>query len=50
MTHKYTIEGMTCSGCEAKVKNDLSKVENDIILAQEKEIKQMKEMTNRLDK
>jgi Cu2+-exporting ATPase len=24
----YHIEGMTCSGCEAKVKNDLSKVEN----------------------
>jgi Cu2+-exporting ATPase len=28
MTHKYTVTGMTCSGCEAKVKADLSKVEN----------------------
>jgi Cu2+-exporting ATPase len=26
MTHKYTVTGMTCSGCEAKVKADLSKV------------------------
>ncbi|MVO10296.1 heavy metal translocating P-type ATPase [Flavobacterium sp. TP390] len=28
MTHKYTIEGMTCSGCEATVKSNLLKVEN----------------------
>jgi heavy metal translocating P-type ATPase len=26
MTHKYTVTGMTCSGCEAKVKTDLLKV------------------------
>jgi Cu2+-exporting ATPase len=28
MKHSYTVTGMTCSGCEAKVKADLSKVEN----------------------
>ncbi|WP_339889897.1 heavy metal translocating P-type ATPase [uncultured Flavobacterium sp.] len=28
MKHTYHIEGMTCSGCEAKVKKDLSNVEN----------------------
>ncbi|WP_188050968.1 heavy metal translocating P-type ATPase [Flavobacterium sp. GP15] len=28
MTHTYTIDGMTCSGCEAKVKTDLSKVDD----------------------
>ncbi|WP_339839666.1 heavy metal translocating P-type ATPase, partial [uncultured Flavobacterium sp.] len=28
MTHKYTINGMTCSGCENKVQTDLSKVKN----------------------
>lgn len=28
MKHTYQITGMTCSGCEAKVKADLSKVEN----------------------
>ena len=28
MKHTYHIEGMTCSGCEAKVKNELSNVEN----------------------
>jgi heavy metal translocating P-type ATPase len=28
MTHTYLITGMTCSGCETKVKSDLSKVEN----------------------
>ena len=26
MTHKYTVTGMTCSGCEAKVKADLLEV------------------------
>ena len=28
MKHTYNVDGMTCSGCEAKVKEDLSKVEN----------------------
>jgi len=28
MKHTYKINGMTCSGCEAKVKKDLSTVEN----------------------
>lgn len=28
MIHKYKIQGMTCSGCEAKVKKELSAVEN----------------------
>ena len=28
MKHTYHVDGMTCSGCEAKVKEDLSKVEN----------------------
>jgi Cu2+-exporting ATPase len=28
MKHTYTVEGLTCSGCEAKVKDDLSKVEH----------------------
>jgi copper chaperone CopZ len=28
MKHTYHIEGMTCSGCETKVKKDLSNVEN----------------------
>ena len=28
MLHTYQITGMTCSGCESKVKADLSKVEN----------------------
>jgi Cu2+-exporting ATPase len=28
MKHTYKLTGMTCSGCEAKVKSDLSKVEN----------------------
>ena len=28
MKHTYHIEGMTCSGCEAKVKKDLSNAEN----------------------
>ena len=28
MTHTYQITGMTCSGCETKVKSDLSKVGN----------------------
>lgn len=28
MTHTYKITGMTCSGCEAKVVTDLSKIEN----------------------
>lgn len=28
MTHQYIITGMTCSGCEAKVKSELLKVEN----------------------
>ncbi|MGV9004322.1 heavy metal translocating P-type ATPase [Flavobacterium sp.] len=28
MKHTYTIDGMTCSGCEAKVKTDLSKVDD----------------------
>ena len=30
MKHTYHIEGLTCSGCEAKVKKDLSSVENII--------------------
>ena len=28
MKHTYHVDGMTCSGCEAKVKEDLSKIEN----------------------
>lgn len=28
MIHKYQIQGMTCSGCEAKVISDLSKIES----------------------
>jgi Cu2+-exporting ATPase len=28
MNYTYTVEGITCSGCEAKVKDDLSKVEH----------------------
>jgi Cu2+-exporting ATPase len=28
MKHTYHIEGLTCSGCEAKVKKDLSSIEN----------------------
>ena len=28
MKHTYHIEGMTCSGCEAKVQKDLAKVQN----------------------
>ncbi|CAM4048568.1 heavy metal translocating P-type ATPase [Flavobacterium antarcticum] len=28
MTHKYTVTGMTCSGCESTVRKDLLKVEN----------------------
>ncbi len=28
MTHQYKLTGMTCSGCEAKVKSELLKVEN----------------------
>ena len=37
MTHKYTIEGMTCSGCEATVKSNLLKVKNitDVIVSKE---------------
>ncbi len=39
MTHTYTVTGMTCSGCEAKVKKDLSKVEfvTEAIVSNEKE-------------
>jgi heavy metal translocating P-type ATPase len=40
MTHTYHIEGMTCSGCEAKVKSDLSKVENITKVEVSKENKQ----------
>ena len=28
MVHKYQVTGMTCGGCEAKVKSALLKVEN----------------------
>ncbi|WP_130735050.1 heavy metal translocating P-type ATPase [Flavobacterium sp. J27] len=37
MTHKYTIEGMTCSGCEATVKSNLLKLENitDVTVSKE---------------
>ena len=37
MTHKYTIEGMTCLGCEATVKSNLLKVKNitDVIVSKE---------------
>ncbi|MFT7252143.1 MAG: heavy metal translocating P-type ATPase, partial [Flavobacterium sp.] len=40
MTHTYHIEGMTCSGCEAKVKKDLSAVENitEVIVSNEDEL------------
>ena len=27
MTHTYKVSGMTCTGCQAKVKNLLSKVD-----------------------
>ena len=40
MTYTYHIEGMTCSGCENKVKTDLSKVENVIEVKVSKEINQ----------
>ncbi|WP_445457567.1 heavy metal translocating P-type ATPase [Flavobacterium sp. HNIBRBA15423] len=42
MKHTYHIEGMTCSGCEAKVKKDLSKVENVTQVEVSKEEKQAK--------
>lgn len=40
MTHKYKIEGMTCSGCEASVKASLSKVEHITHVEVSKEDKQ----------
>ncbi|WP_026978371.1 heavy metal translocating P-type ATPase [Flavobacterium tegetincola] len=38
MTHTYTVKGMTCSGCEAKVQKDLSKVEfvTHVVVSKEK--------------
>lgn len=39
MKHTYTITGMTCSGCEAKVKKDLSNVEHITEVAVSKEDK-----------
>ena len=39
MTHTYKITGMTCSGCEAKVKKDLSNVEHVTEVAVSKEDK-----------
>jgi len=39
MKHTYHIEGMTCSGCEAKVKKDLSNVEHITEVAVSKEDK-----------
>ncbi len=42
MKHTYHIEGMTCSGCEAKVKKDLSNVENVTQVEVSKEEKQAK--------
>jgi heavy metal translocating P-type ATPase len=39
MKHTYTITGMTCSGCEAKVKKDLSNVEHVTEVAVSKEDK-----------
>lgn len=42
MKHTYHIEGMTCSGCEAKVKKDLSNIENIIQVEVSKEEKQAK--------
>ena len=37
MTHKYTIEGMTCSGCEATVKSNLLSLEEitDVTVSKE---------------
>ena len=40
MTHTYLLDGMTCSGCEAKVISDLSKVENVTRVQVSKEQKQ----------
>ncbi|NHN24661.1 copper-translocating P-type ATPase [Flavobacterium jejuense] len=42
MKHTYHIEGMTCSGCEAKVKKDLSTVENITDVEVSKEDKKAK--------
>ena len=39
MKHTYTITGMTCSGCEAKVKKDLLNVEHITEVAVSKEDK-----------
>jgi copper chaperone CopZ len=38
MIHTYTVIGMTCSGCEATVQKDLSKVENvtEVLVSKEK--------------
>ena len=40
MTHQFTITGMTCSDCEAKVKTDLANVENVTQVEVSKEQKQ----------
>jgi Cu2+-exporting ATPase len=40
MTHKYTVEGMTCSGCENKVQTDLLKAENSTKVTVSKENKE----------
>ena len=40
MTHTYKLTGMTCSGCEAKVKKDLTNVENITEVEVSKENKQ----------
>ncbi|MEO5777543.1 MAG: heavy metal translocating P-type ATPase [Flavobacterium sp.] len=42
MVHTYQVTGMTCSGCEAKVNADLSKVENITQVEVSKEDKQVK--------
>ena len=41
MTHTYTLTGMTCSSCEAKVATDLSKVPSIIDVLVSKEMKQV---------
>jgi Cu2+-exporting ATPase len=40
MTHKYTVEGMTCSGCENKVQTDLLQAENSTKVTVSKENKE----------
>jgi Cu2+-exporting ATPase len=40
MTHKYTVEGMICSGCENKVQTDLLQAENSTKVTVSKENKE----------